>query len=161
MKKNNRGFMLAETLLVTTFVAGVLIYLYIQFNNLDKNYSDSFKYNTVEGLYDLSDIIDFIYEDQNAIGFIRDNIGDAKYIDISNCSLFTDKETCIRLFKLENINEILITPNLVPKSVIKDYSPGLTRFIGKINAASNEPYRVIASFNNNTYATLRFGDING
>ena len=32
MKKNNKGFMLFETLVVSTFVLGTLIFLYIQLN---------------------------------------------------------------------------------------------------------------------------------
>ena len=47
-KINNKGFVLAETLIVTSFVAGVLLYLFIQFSNLNKNYNNSFKYNTIE-----------------------------------------------------------------------------------------------------------------
>ena len=158
MLKNNRGFMLAETLLVTTFIAGVLIYLYIQFTNLNKNYGDSYNYNTVEDLYALYDVVEFINSDEYAISYIEDNITEQKYIDISNCSLFTDGTLCKKLLNLENINEIFITTNTVPKANITDYTSGLINFINKINPSGIETYRLVASFNNNTYATLRFGE---
>ena len=52
MKKNEKGFVLLETLIVTTFVVSTLIFLYTQFSNIKTSYDASFRYNTVEGLYD-------------------------------------------------------------------------------------------------------------
>lgn len=160
MKKNNKGFMLAETLLVTAFVAGVLIYLYVQFANLSNNYNESYTYNTVEDLYALLDVVEFINSDSSAMKYISENIIDEKYIDISNCSLFSEMTICKKLFQLENIDEIIITTNRVPKNIIKDYTSGFIKFTNKINASDDQPYRVIASFKNKTYATVRFGGNN-
>lgn len=111
-KKNDKGFMLAETLIVTTFVASVLIYLFIQFTNLSKSYDESYIYNTTEGLYALEDIKNYMYSDYEALSFIKSTLNSADYIDISDCSMFNDKEYCKNLFKLENINEIIITNNI-------------------------------------------------
>lgn len=158
MKKNNRGFMLAETLLVTAFVASILIYLFIQFTTLNSNYSDSYNYNTVEDLYALSDIVDLINEDTYAKQYIISNIDSMDYIDISNCSVFGQKDICIRLLELENISEIFVTTNNVPNSSITGYSKEFMNFIKKIKASGEETYRVVASFNNKTYATIRFGE---
>ena len=61
MKKiDNRGFMLTETLIVATFLVTTLLFLYIQFNNVTKTYDTSFKYNTVNGLYAVNNIINYI-----------------------------------------------------------------------------------------------------
>lgn len=158
MKKKNKGFMLAETLLVTTFVAGILIYLYIQFVNLNSNYNDSYDYNTVEDLYALQDIVDYIYSDEDAYNYIQANMGEKKYFDITNCSIFTDYDECTKLFGLENISEIIVTTNSVPKNDMIDYSLSFKNFIKKINSSGTEPYRLIASFKNKTYATIRFGE---
>ena len=46
MKKDNRGFLLAESLVVSTFVLTVLILLYIQFSNLITNYKNIKQYGT-------------------------------------------------------------------------------------------------------------------
>lgn len=159
-KKNNKGFMLAETLIVTVFVAGVLIFLYIQFSNLSSSYDDSFNYNTVEGLYALEDIKTYIESDDSITQYINTNIDTLNYIDITNCDLFSDREYCSKLFELENINRIIITKNKVNVEEIKIKDEGLNNFIKKINEIDYQKYRLIASFNNSTYATVRFGDVN-
>lgn len=161
MKKNNsRGFMLAETLIVTAFVAGVLIFLFIQFSNLSKSYDESYIYNTTEGLYALEDIKNYIKEDTTFTLYLNNNIETMEYIDITDCSLFNNKDYCLNLFKLENINKIFITKNIVPKNKITNYTEEFLTFINKINKEGDEPYRLVASFNNSTYATLRIGDSN-
>ena len=158
MKKN--GFMLAETLLVTTFIAGVLIYLFVQFYNLNENFNDSYKYNTAEGLYALEDVVELIVNDEFVMTYLDENIVKYHYIDISNCSIFSDADVCKKLLGLENVNEIFITTNTIPKSSIKGYSVGMNKFLERIKASETEPDRVVASFKNNKYATVRFGDCN-
>lgn len=157
-KKNNKGFMLAETLIVTAFVAGVLIFLFIQFSNLSKAYDDSYIYNTPEGLYALEDVRRYIENDLDFLEYLDTDINTMGYIDISDCNLFASKNYCLNLLQLENIDNIFITTNSIPKDQITDYSEGFLTFINKINEEGDEPYRLVASFNNSTYATLRFGD---
>lgn len=160
MKKNNSGFMLAETLVVTSFVAGVLIFLYIQFSNLSNAYDDSYIYNNVDSLYALDDIKETIENDNIVMEYLNNNITSKKYIDISDCSLFSNKNYCLKLLELENIKEIFITTNAIPKEDITNYSENFLTFINKINKEGKQPYRIVASFNNSTFATIRFGGIN-
>lgn len=150
--------MLAETLIVTVFVAGVLIYLYIQFSNLNKSYEDSYMYNTVEGLYALDDVKAYIESDVQVLEYIDTNIEELKYIDITDCSLFADIDYCVKLLELENIESIFITTNQVPYESIIQYNEEFTTFINRINKEGIEKYRIVAEFNNSTYATLRFGE---
>lgn len=157
-KKVNKGFMLAETLVVTAFVAGILIFLYVQFSNLNNSYDESYKYNTVEGLYALEDIKNYIENDESALNYIEENIESLKYINIEDCSIFTSKDDCLLLLKSENINSIFITTNLIPYNSIDEYSEDFLDFVNKINEEGNQPYRIVAAFNNSTYATLRFGE---
>ena len=70
-KKNSNGFMLAETLIVTIFVAGVLIFLFIQFSSLSKSYEESYIYNTVEGLYSLNGFNNLLKEKNISIYLIE------------------------------------------------------------------------------------------
>ena len=133
---NNKGFMLAETLVVTIFVAGILIFLYIQFSNLNNSYEDSYKYNTVEGLYALEDIKLFIEDDEQILQYININIETLKYIDITDCSLFTDRDYCLKLLEFENIKNVFITTNVVPKNSITKYDSEFSTFINKINNAN-------------------------
>lgn len=160
MKKNKNGFVLAETLVVTTFVAGILIYIFIQFTNLSQKYNDSFVYNTVEGLYALEDVKDYIEKDENALSYIETGVSNLGFIDITDCNsdIFTNSSYCIDLLEYENINRIFITTNKIPENTITEYSNDFLTFINKINEQSSENYRIVASFNNNTFATIRFGE---
>ena len=159
MKKlNNEGFMLAETLIVTTFVAGILIFLFIQFTNLGESYDDSYIYNTPEGLYALEDIKEYINTDLDLLVYIEENIETQKYIDLTDCNLFRNKEYCINLFNLENIDKIFITTNTFDKESITDYNEDFNTFIDKIISEGSEKYRLVASFKNSMFATLRLGE---
>ena len=157
-KHNNKGFMLAETLIVSTFVAGVLIFLFIQFTNLGKAYDDSYIYNTTEGLYALEDVKEYIDTDLDLLLYIEENIETAKYIDLTDCNLFENKDYCTNLFKLESIDRIFITTNDFDKQSITGYNEDFNIFINKIVKEGNEKYRLVASFKNGMFATLRIGD---
>ncbi len=156
MKKNCGGFMLAETLIVTTFVAGVLIFLFVQFSTLNNSYDESYVYNTVEGLYATDDIIDYIKTDSKVLEYIKTNVDSNTYVDITDCSLFTNMEYCKELFSLENIDKVFISTNEISYD-INAYDDKFKKFISKINKEGNESYRVVAAFKNSTYATVRFG----
>ena len=156
MKKNCGGFMLAETLIVTTFVAGVLIFLFVQFSILNNSYDESYVYNTVEGLYATDDIIDYIKTDSKVLEYIKTNVDSNTYVDITDCSLFINMEYCKELFSLENIDKVFISTNEISYD-INAYDDKFKKFISKINKEGNESYRVVAAFKNSTYATVRFG----
>ena len=59
MKKHQKGFMLAEVIVVSTIVITVLTSLYISFNKLYSNYKVRFKYYDANGLYAASKISNF------------------------------------------------------------------------------------------------------
>ena len=48
--KKNRGYVLFETLVVSTVILGTLVFLYIQLSSIKSSYNTSFKYNTVSAL---------------------------------------------------------------------------------------------------------------
>ena len=154
----DKGFMLAETLIVTAFVSAVLIFLFIQFTNLSKAYDESYIYNTVENLYALEDVRDYILSDTKVLEYIDSNIDDLEYYDICDCTLVTNTSYCTNLLNLENIDKIFIAKNLIAKENIKDYEESFLTFIKKINEEGEQPYRLVASFKNNSYATIRFGE---
>ena len=171
MKKiSNKGFMLVETLVVTSFVAGVLIFMYIQFTNLSNKYNESYDYNTVEGLYSLENIKEYIEEDQTLLIY-ADNfqaegnpIDPGTAIDITECSseYFSDINYCSLLFELENIEEIYLTCSWFDKNSILDiysFSSETKKFINKIKIdESDTGYRLIAKFTDGTFATIRLGE---
>lgn len=157
-KKNNKGFMLAETLIVTTFVAGVLIFLFIQFSKLNNSYNEYYTYNTTESLYALEDVKEYIESDSNAKEYILNSISKLGYIDITDCSSFTDREYCLKLLELENVKQIFIAPNTVSISNLNVDNPSLLKFISKINNDVDSTYRLIAEFNDKSYATVRLSN---
>ena len=156
--KNNRGYMLAETLIVTTFVAGILVFLFIQFTNLSNNYEESYKYNTVEGIYALDDVKEYIISDDDAYNYIKTNVSKTSILDITDCSIFTSQNYCSKLFDLENIENIIISTNMVNPSLFNLSDENYMNFIRRLSSDGTLKYRIIARFNNDTYATIRFGD---
>jgi len=155
--KNSNGFMLIETLVVTLFVSGVLIYLFIQFNNLDKNYEDSFSYNTIEGLYALNNVKEYILNDSKILLSLQD-VETSGYINLKNCDNVTDREYCEELLKLINVNKIYIAKNHFDEELFINTDNDFKKFLSKISSQGIEKYRLLAEFNDSTYATIRFGD---
>lgn len=157
-KMNNRGFVLAETLIVTSFVAGVLIFLFIQFTNISNNYETSYKYNTVEDLYALQDIRDYIYSDSEAFNTISNELVTNEFLNITDCGIFLDKDYCLKLFELEGVDQVIVSNNYFNYNNFSNIDSNLSAFVKKISSSGEESYRLIVSFKNLTYATLRFGE---
>lgn len=159
MKKNkNKGFMLAETLVVTTFVAGILLFTTIQFINLSNGYNENYKYNTVEAMYALNTVKNYILDDSKALDFINNNVTSTNYVNLKSCDMFTNKIRCQKLLELEGINEIIIATNKFDKDKIVTYDDEFKNFISKIKKEGTQKYRLIAKFDNSVYATVRFGE---
>lgn len=62
MKKNNKGFTLVETLIASTLVVSVLVFLLVQFTKLNRNYEYSFSFNTVQGIYSAKELNKYVTE---------------------------------------------------------------------------------------------------
>lgn len=150
--------MLIETLIVTTFVSGVLIFLFTQLVTLRNNYDNSYKYNTVEELYSLRNIKDYLLTDVNSLNAIKTKVDEDGYIEITDCSMFSEINYCLKLFELENIKKIFVTENYVDKNIFNNYNDAFKNFINKINGEGENKYRILAEFNNSRYATIRIGD---
>lgn len=158
MKKNNMGFALVETVVVTAFVAGILIFLYIQFSNISSNYDESYNYNTVEGIYSLRNIRDYVLSDISVNEVIESTISNSGYIDITDCSIFSDSEYCLKLLELENIERVILLYNYFDSNIFSTFNDEFKKFINRISNTGKEKYRIIAEFDNSTYATIRYGE---
>ncbi|MDD4607959.1 MAG: hypothetical protein PHD10_02385 [Bacilli bacterium] len=163
MKKlNNRGFMLVETLIVSTMIISILIYLFIQFQNIVRGYNRSFKHNTVDALYGTANVRNFILSDgyEKLITFYNGDINNNYYIDISNCptEYFEEVEYCSMLLEQLNIKTILFTKADI--SDLKDsdlsFSENMKEYIKYIKYIDNDPsYRLIVEYNDDTYGSLK------
>ena len=154
---NNSGFVLAETLIVTTLVAGFLVYMLIQLSNLSSGYNNNLKYNTVEDLYALEDILYYLKGDLTFVEYIDSRDFSESYINISDCSLdyISDSAYCSNLLALENINTLIFAPNDLSQVDFSNINNvELKKFISTISSKDYLHYRLIAVFNDNTYATM-------
>ena len=82
MKKNNRGFMLVEILLVVTVIVTSMIFLYVQITNMDDTYDSVFHYNTVTGIYAMENIKNFLIDD--GVEKIKDGLKENSFVDLSS-----------------------------------------------------------------------------
>ena len=163
MKKfNNKGFLLVETLVSATFVLTVLIILFLQFKNLIINYNNSYKYNTVENVYTLGSIKNYLINNGNLNEF---DFGGESYIKIADensktCQNlpenFMNQTFCDILIESSNIKTIIYTDEshfdglkLNGNSGIKE---GMKKFIKQLKSTGKS--RIIAEFDNGTFASI-------
>jgi len=97
LKKNKKGFLLTEALIVITFVSALLFFLFIQFNSLFDNYEKSFRFNSVQGLYRAREVRQFLLA--NDFSDLVEELEDGVlYVEFSDCSLITPADHCQNLF---------------------------------------------------------------
>ena len=117
MKKlNNKGFLLVETIVVATFTLTVLIALFLQFKNLLASYNSSYNYNTVEGIYNLNNVKDYISQYQNSANPINKQLDASSkpYLVLYNgsCSTslgLTGQTYCDELMKQGNFKTVIFS----------------------------------------------------
>lgn len=162
MKKNNKGFTLIETLIVSTFVIGTLTYLFIQIDNTITNYDITFRYDNINSIYKANQIADFIQRTDfsNLISEVNSN----GYADItSSAKILGNSEYYNYLLTETNVKTIIFTKeNLeTAKNSIKNssYSEELKRYITKhdSNTSSKSKYLIIVEFKDNTFASIKVG----
>ncbi len=171
MKKNNRGFLLAESLVVSTFVLTVLILLYVQFSNLTINYKNSYNYNNVESIYDLSSVVNYLKV--NNYNLSEQLTEDKPYVVVykdesCNMSAGLIDVFCDRLINKMGAKTIIYTSSDI--SIIQNYvsnnedntiNQHFRDFISRVetNVVQNKG-RLFAEFNNGTYATIAMDNVN-
>lgn len=168
MKKRNKGFMLIETLVVSTFIISTLIYLYVQFTNLKKSYDISFRYDTITGIYSAKEIDKFINNNYGYADFLEEiDSSSDKYIELINdnkCNLsYFSKNInyCEKLISNLNIKTVLLSStnidNLKEKLKTNNpYSNNLYLYIKNLNLKNIENYYIlITEFNDNTFSYVK------
>ncbi len=160
MKKNNKGFTLVETLIVSAFVIGTLTYLFIQINNSITNYDIAFKYDAVNDIYNTNVIKNYIAD--NGYIDLKNKMNNG-YLDITdyvigNISYYEliKKNTNSKRILFVNENMIEIKKNLNNT----DFSEELKRYISRYdnNTTLTTGYIIIIEYNNDHIASLRIGD---
>lgn len=161
MKKlNKKGFMLVETLIVSTFIMTILIFLYVQFRTVTDSYNTSFKYNNVNNVYIANNIRKFL----NGENFskIKSDLASSSYIDVTNCpsTYITETSYCRKLFTDLNVSTVIVVKDdltNVKGHMNTQWSEGLKDFIRSLKTDSEtNSIRLIVEFTDNTYASLKF-----
>ena len=168
---NKSGFILVETLIVGVFIMGIFSLLYTNFFPLIGEYERYKDYDTVESAYvahwgrmvALKGLTDSSYNTAKNTG----------YIDISDCSLYTNSDAvadCSSFMTMNNISKIYLTPysTVELKNYVKDntsfsrsfreyisYLPTYSRNTSKTPATGY--YRVIVEYISND--TYKYGNI--
>lgn len=171
MKKNNKGFTLVETLIVSAFVIGTLTYLFIQINNAETNFDISFKYDDVNDVYSTKIVCNFLVNTgySNLItnlqnGYTRvtsSNIyGDSNYYHKILEKIGTEYNTGKEKVWLLKESEISNIQSQIKNSTLNDsnLSEELKRYISRYDADTNSnKYVVVIEFNNSHIASARIG----
>jgi len=155
MKKNDRGFMLVEILLVVTVVVTSMIFLYVQISNMDETYDDAFKYNTITSIYAMENIKNFLIDD--GMDKVKSVLNSSNYVDLSNCdtAYIENVSYCTMLFENINVKKVYFTKQNVVPLYEEDFQDNMKKFIKKISYDNSDSYRLIVEYNDGTFSSTK------
>lgn len=153
MKKDNRGFMLVEALVMSTVIIGVIVYMFIQFQSLSKNYDKSFHYNTVSGLYVANEVRNYLIDTAKLDDLVT-SLGSGAYVSIDY-----SETTWTAFTTAAGINQIIFAEENLSElkgKNIEGISPKFRDYINYLKVYNNAGiYRILIEFTDETYASLR------
>ena len=152
-KSNKKGFILAETIAVSVVIMTALVIIYTQFMTISKSYARTFTYNSVNNLYLVNNIKEYIKDD--GYDKLIEELNNKLYIDITSCptSYFINYIYCRSLVENSNIKQIIFTKqNLeeLENSLDDGLSEKMKQFIKSINYDDVNNHRLIVEFNDET-----------
>ena len=156
--KNSKAFALVETLIVSTIIATILMYVFVQYNKVESKYDETFAYNDVDNLYKLDGIKGYINSlDSTTITTITTKIdSDDIIIMDKNDDTYTNIEYLdnqVDLLINLDIKTLVLTKADINNVDTSSLSVTLKNMIKKIDNKSDN-YRIIAEFNNGECATI-------
>ena len=171
MKKNNKkGFALIETLIVSIAVAAILTYIFIQFSTLKRNYNTAFKYDTVEGLYSLQDVVTYIESlpSETKQGYIIDTIQNKEYLHIyldndeyidnveNSFSIFNAGSStdnyAVKLFSTLEMEQLIVINSDYELNNL-DLEADIIKYLKNKKRKSGNFYRIIAKYKDGSIAS--------
>lgn len=115
MKKNNKGFMLVEIVVVTVVVSTIMTSLYVVFNRVYNAYERKSTYSNVDAIYALTLLRDNMIEKTTTNSFLYDdlvkNVETNNYLEITCDINDSFKNFCDEVFEKYNINKVYIVKN--------------------------------------------------
>lgn len=163
-KKKEKGFMLVETLIVSLFILGALIFLFVQFRDVNQNYQTAFQYNRVDALYAAENMKKFYLQDNYENMLIKYLEKANPYMILTDCpsEYISEVSYCKDLKEALKIKSILFTYVDTVRIVgaldeTEEIEPSLKRFIRSIknDDKSSNKYRLIVEMENGTFATIK------
>lgn len=94
MRKDNRGFMLAEVIIVSSIVVTVLVTMYTGLNKLFVKYDELSRYYNVDAIYMAKNVEDYLI-DSFQMGSVIGNSSSVGYVDLRDGVYFNNAETLI------------------------------------------------------------------
>lgn len=160
-KSNKKGFVLAETIAVSTVVMTSLVIIYTQFVSINNSYNRSFKYNNVNNLYLVENVRNYITDGNlnKLVNALEES--NSSYIDITSCpnNYFLEYIYCQTLFNYAGIKTILFTKedltDLKNNLTNTNFNETMKEFITRISTSDEDNYRLIVEFTDDTFATLK------
>lgn len=166
MKKNNKGFMLAETIIVTVIVATIMVSLYVAFNKVYSAYTLKNKYTDIDLLYAANAVQDYLIDNLTLNDIVSNTLIDlsegidlvsSSYADNYCTNIFTNYNIehmyMIKLGETPKAEEIinkLTDPNQTFNQTFKDYINYLETS-GKLNDGSNKYIFLLEAKENDLY----------
>ena len=154
LKNNNKGYFLAETIIVLTVVALAISTLYV--NSMEsyvKEKNELTKYNTVDGLYSANAVKKYLYK---YVSDFKVNANSTGYVDVNNyLSINYNKVSDIDFFKELNVKQLyfstydmskLIRSGVLTKNIQKELS--------SIENDSKCVYRYIVIYKDYSYSLV-------
>lgn len=162
MKKSNEGFILIETLVVSTFILTTLVFLYVQFSNVKRSYDISFRYNTINDLYYAKELSNYLKSDGYQI--IASQVNSNNYLDITNC--IYSGELCSKIKdKIKAKQIIYVNSSIIPlqneiknNSSLSKFDPEFKKFILNLTEDSDGRNRLIIEFEDLTFASVTIAE---
>lgn len=170
---NSNGFMLLETLIVSTVILGTLVFLYVQFVNVKSSYEVSFTYNTIPGIYMSKELSEFIVNLNNS-GYMtlqsKLNSSTNGYVSIDpDTDFVNDNDTSLykEMVKNMDIKYVLFVNDDLSNlkthlsnnnDVSNIFEPQFKKYILSLTTDNTQRNRLIVEFNDQTFASVLIGD---
>lgn len=154
LKNNNKGYFLAETIIVLTVVALAITTLYV--NSMEsyvKEKNELTKYNTVDGLYSANAVKKYLYKYVNDF---KVNANTNGYIDVNNyLNGQSIKVNNVTFFKELNVKQLYFSTydmtKLISSGVLKK---NIQKELSNIENDSKYTYRYIVIYNDYSYSLV-------
>lgn len=165
-KSNQKGFMLTETLIVSTLVIGILLFLFIQFRGINQSYNTVINYNSADALLAAENLRTFYFNDNyDAIEeYYRNN--HLKFLDLTNCpnSVINLQEYCNSITSKLNVKKVLFTDadlNYITQAINRKELQLEPTFEKYIRSLENDEegtllkYRIIVELNSGEFGNIK------